>query len=145
MAGQKPQRAAIWSVYATGAIDCADAALLPAVFRALEVEMGLSPSTLALLVLAQSVAGALACPIWGYVVDSGQIERRDLLVLGALWWGLASLLSAAATGFTSLLLARTLEATVLPASDGGVASASCRVVLGGRADSQSAAPSARRA
>ena len=35
-----------------GAIDCADAALLPAVFRALEVEMGLSPSTLALLVLA---------------------------------------------------------------------------------------------
>ena len=114
MAGQKPQRAAIWSVYATGAIDCADAALLPAVFRALEVEMGLSPSTLALLVLAQSVAGALACPIWGYVVDSGQIERRDLLVLGALWWGLASLLSAAATGFTSLLLARTLLGVALP-------------------------------
>ena len=108
------RRRAVWSVYLVGAIDCADAALLPGCFRSLETEMALRPSTLAALVLAQSVAGALACPAWGYVVDAGGWERRDLLVLGCCWWAAASVLSALALGFWSLLLARTLLGVALP-------------------------------
>jgi hypothetical protein len=65
----RDRRGAAWSVYLTGAIDAADAALLPAVFRALEVEMDLTPTTLAVLVLAQSLAGAIASPVWGQIVD----------------------------------------------------------------------------
>lgn len=76
--------------------------------------MGLTPSTLAELVLAQSVAGALASPFWGYVVDTGGWERRDLLVVGCCWWAAASVLSGLAIGFWSLLLARTLLGVALP-------------------------------
>jgi predicted MFS family arabinose efflux permease len=108
------RRRVVWSVYLVGAVDCADAALLPGCFRSLETEMGLTPSTLAELVLAQSVAGALASPLWGYVVDTGGWERRDLLVFGCLWWAAASILSGLALGFWSLLLARTLLGVALP-------------------------------
>ena len=76
--------------------------------------MSLTPSTLAQLVLAQSVAGALASPMWGYVVDTAGIERRDLLVFGCCWWAAASILSGLALDFWSLLLARTLLGVALP-------------------------------
>lgn len=105
---------AVWSLYVVGALDCADAALLPGCFRSLETEMSLSPSTLAQLVLAQGVAGALASPLWGYVVDTAGWERRDMLVFGCWWWGAASLLSGFALGFWSLLAARTLLGIALP-------------------------------
>ena len=108
------RRRAVWSVYLVGAVDCADAALLPGCFRSLETEMSLTPSTLAQLVLAQSLAGALAAPMWGYVVDTACIERRDLLIFGCCWWAAASILSGLALGFWSLLLARTLLGVALP-------------------------------
>lgn len=108
------RRRAVWSVYLVGVVDCADAALLPGCFRSLERELGLTPSTLAQLVLAQSVAGALACPVWGHVVDTDAWERRDLLVFGCLWWAIASVLSGISVGFWQLLLARTLLGVALP-------------------------------
>jgi predicted MFS family arabinose efflux permease len=110
----RDRRGAAWSVYLTGAIDAADAALLPAVFRALEVEMDLTPTTLAVLVLAQSLAGAIASPVWGQIVDGDEISRRSLLILGSLWWCVTTFLSAMSLGFWTLLLSRCLLGLALP-------------------------------
>ena len=108
------RRRAQISVNLCTAIDAADAALLPAVFRALEVAFALSPSSLATLVLAQSVTGAVFAPLWGWLADGDLVPRRTLLLIGCGWWALLTACTAAATGFWSLLLARTVLGAALP-------------------------------
>ena len=73
-----PKSAASWTLrrfaiallnYAN-AFDALDAQLLPSVFRALEASLGLAPTDLASLALAQSLPQALLTPLWGRWADT---------------------------------------------------------------------------
>ena len=56
-------------------------ALLPGVFRVLELDFHASPAQLAGLVLAQSWLKGLAYPLWGHVAD--RRPRKPLLMAAA--------------------------------------------------------------
>ena len=85
---------------AANAIDSADLALLPGVFRVLELDFHASPAQLAGLVLAQSWLKGLAYPLWGHVAD--RRPRKPLLMAAAAWWGAAAMLAACAGSFALL-------------------------------------------
>jgi MFS family permease len=82
------------------ALDAADLALLPGIFRVLEVDLGAGPASLSALVLAQSMLKGLGYPVWGYLAD--RRPRRPLLGLACLGWGVAALGIACAASFTML-------------------------------------------
>lgn len=78
----------------------------------MEVDLHLNPSLLALLLLYQGVAMALAGPIWGNLTDSGCF-RKVLLMLGAASWGICTLLLSFVSSFTSMAVLRTLSGVFL--------------------------------
>ena len=90
------------------AVDRGDAASLPAIFLALQTNLGLSPSQLSLLSLCQGLATAFSGPLWGLIVDRAHTSRPGLLALGCLLWGALTALSAMTSSFRVLLLLRFL-------------------------------------
>eukprot|EP00448_Togula_jolla_P009783 CAMPEP_0170600070 /NCGR_PEP_ID=MMETSP0224-20130122/17141_1 /TAXON_ID=285029 /ORGANISM="Togula jolla, Strain CCCM 725" /LENGTH=452 /DNA_ID=CAMNT_0010924777 /DNA_START=48 /DNA_END=1406 /DNA_ORIENTATION=+ len=90
----------------------ADLQLLPASFRAMEVDLHTAPFTLALLALCQGVSAAATGPIWGNLVDSG-VSRKMLLVIGSGCWGLCTFLLAFVSTLTSMALLRVFNGAAL--------------------------------
>jgi len=68
--------------------------LLPCVFFALQVDLGLSLNDLALMSLVQALAGNLAAPVWGVMADRGIMKRKSLIVLGCVVQGLITVVLA---------------------------------------------------
>lgn len=99
---------------AISAIEGADLQLLPSSFRALERTLGLSPSHLASLGLAQALTQCTSGPLWGSLADNGW-SRKMLLVLGAFSWGLLTWLLAVVTDFYSMIGLRALNGVALAA------------------------------
>jgi len=104
----------LFFLYAVCLVEGADLALLPSSFRALEVSLGLTPSRLAALGLAQAFTGAIAAPIWGSFADIGW-SRKMLLVAGASAWGLLTLLLSFVSEFFTMLALRALNGVALAA------------------------------
>lgn len=94
------------------ALDGADKKAIPALFRSLELHFGLGPSSLAMLMVGQSLALAVAAPVWGELADSSR-NRIGLLAAGIAAWGLWTALTAAASAFWMLLLLRVLTGVAL--------------------------------
>lgn len=99
-------------LYAVCAIEGADSQLLPASFRSLEVNLGLTPSSLALLALGQALAQFICTPIWGGLADSGY-SRKRLLSIGAFSWGILTLLLALVSNYQVMFLLRVLNGVAL--------------------------------
>lgn len=99
-------------LYAVCAIEGADAQLLPASFRALEVHLGLTPSRLAFLALGQALAQFTFAPIWGNLADSGY-SRKRLLAGGAFSWGVLTLLLSLVSSYPAMLGLRILNGMAL--------------------------------
>eukprot|EP00928_Gymnodinium_smaydae_P014917 TRINITY_DN15476_c0_g1_i1.p1 TRINITY_DN15476_c0_g1~~TRINITY_DN15476_c0_g1_i1.p1 ORF type:complete len:479 (+),score=62.74 TRINITY_DN15476_c0_g1_i1:75-1511(+) len=93
-------------------IEGADLQLLPATFKALERQLGLSPADLATLGACQSVVQFMSGVFWGAFVDAGW-SRKWLLVGGASSWGFLTLLLAYVTYFPSMLFLRMLNGAAL--------------------------------
>lgn len=112
-------RASFWLLYMVCLVEGADLQLLPSTFRALESEIGLSPTRLAILGMCQALTMSIAAPLWGSLVDGGWSEKW-LLVGGSMAWGTLTLLLAGITDWYSMLLLRTLNgialATLTPVS-----------------------------
>lgn len=108
-----------WLLYLVCLVEGADLQLLPSTFRALEAEVGLSPSRLAVLGMCQALTQSISAPLWGSLVDSGW-SVKWLLVGGSMAWGVLTLLLAAITDWYSMILLRTLNgialATLMPVS-----------------------------
>lgn len=94
-----------------GFIEGADMQLLPATFRALEADLGLSPTNLGQMSLAQSLFMALSAPIWGALADRG--SRKSLLVWSCLAWGVFTTLLALSDSMEQMLVLRALHGTTL--------------------------------
>jgi len=86
------------------AVDAADKVLLPSSFQALEKDLGVGPAQLGALNMCQSLAGALALPLWG--AASSRWSMRNLLVAGCLIWGVATALLASTTNYHAHLFLR---------------------------------------
>jgi MFS family permease len=93
-------------------VDGADKALLPATFRALEVFLGLTPSHLALLVLAQGFAAAAAGPFWGNLADCG-CSRKRLLITAVISWAVLTAALSCASSYRVMILLRLLNGCAL--------------------------------
>mmetsp|Transcript_18955 Transcript_18955/g.29910 ORF Transcript_18955/g.29910 Transcript_18955/m.29910 type:complete len:494 (+) Transcript_18955:185-1666(+) len=93
-------------------IEGADVQLLPASFRALEVNLGITPTGLATLGLAQAMAQWIFTPVWGALVDTG-FSRKQLLACGAFSWGVLTMLLAVVSSYPVMLLLRTLNGMAL--------------------------------
>jgi hypothetical protein len=86
----------------TNAVDAADLALLPGLFRVLEQDFRVGPKALSMLVLAQSTLKGLAYPVWGVAAD--RYPRRRSLWLATAAWGAAAAVVAASVHFAMILL-----------------------------------------
>uniref|UniRef100_A0A6U6UPP1 Major facilitator superfamily (MFS) profile domain-containing protein n=1 Tax=Zooxanthella nutricula TaxID=1333877 RepID=A0A6U6UPP1_9DINO len=93
------------------AVDTADKALLPAVFKAIDAQLQRGPSALASLVFAQSVSYALALPVWGSLMQSFSI--RDFMVTGCISMSFATFLLAAAVEYETHLFLRLVVGATL--------------------------------
>jgi len=90
----------------------ADIQMLPSSFRAMEHDLHLVPSQLAILALCQGVACAVSGPIWGNLVDSGA-SRKWLLQVGAGLWGLCTIQLALTSNFVIMIVLRVLNGAAL--------------------------------
>lgn len=93
-------------------IEGADIQLLPASFRAMEVDLQLSPSDLALLTLFQGCTGAISGPVWACLADNG-VSRRKMLSAGAAGWGVLTLALACVQSFYRMAALRMLNGVAL--------------------------------
>jgi len=97
---------------AMSAIKGADLQMLPASFRAMEVDLHLSPYDLGVLALCQGVACAAAGPFWGNLVDCGT-SRVWLMLLGVGAWGCCTLLLGLVSSFMWMALLRAVNGVAL--------------------------------
>jgi len=93
-------------------IDGMDIQLLPASFKALESDLGLRPTNLALLAVCQGYAMCISGPFWGSIADSG-FPRKWLLAAGSVLWGTLTLALALVETFHFMVLLRTLNGVAL--------------------------------
>jgi len=90
----------------------ADLQMLPSSFRAMEHDLHLAPSQLAMLALCQGVACAVSGPLWGNLVDSGA-SRKWLLQVGAGLWGLCTMQLALTSHFAAMMFLRVVNGAAL--------------------------------
>lgn len=94
-------------------LEGADQTLLPAMLYALERDLSLSLSNLALMSMCQAVATSLFAPLWGIIADRGTIPRRRLLVLGCICQGLVTVMLSRVSSMGSMLPLRILNGMML--------------------------------
>lgn len=99
-------------LYVVCMIEGADIQLLPASFRAMEMQLGLTPSSLALLALGQALAQWTCTPIWGSLADHGY-SRKKLIAVGALSWGTLTYCLAVTSSYPVMLGLRILNGIAL--------------------------------
>lgn len=113
-------------LYVVCAIEGTDMLLLPSCYRAMEMDLGLSPSSLGYLAMGQAFWQASAAPLWGAVSDS--MSRRLVLTTAVGGWAIFTALTSAASGFWVLFVIRCLNgialASIIPVSQSIVADVS---------------------
>ncbi len=85
-------------------LNLADKELLAAVAPAVKLNLNLNDGHLGLIRSAVFIAAIFGAFIWGPLSD--RWKRKNVLMLGATCWSLVTWLTAYATGFASLALAR---------------------------------------
>mmetsp|Transcript_42781 Transcript_42781/g.118162 ORF Transcript_42781/g.118162 Transcript_42781/m.118162 type:complete len:497 (-) Transcript_42781:178-1668(-) len=116
--GSQPVRGDMWRkttlacLCLLSSIKGADLQLLPASFRAMEMDLGVEPFTLALMSLCQGVSAAISGPMWGNLVDSG-LPRKTLLMTGTIGWGLCTALLGCAHTLSFMAVLRVVNGAAL--------------------------------
>ena len=98
-------------IYLGVAVDAADATLLPAMFKALEEDLHLTPELLGTADFLTSLCAAVFALAWGFAAD--RLSRVKLLSCAAALWGSFSLAIALSTDRTSFLFFRALNGAAL--------------------------------
>eukprot|EP00403_Amphidinium_massartii_P011122 CAMPEP_0178422568 /NCGR_PEP_ID=MMETSP0689_2-20121128/27242_1 /TAXON_ID=160604 /ORGANISM="Amphidinium massartii, Strain CS-259" /LENGTH=523 /DNA_ID=CAMNT_0020044139 /DNA_START=58 /DNA_END=1629 /DNA_ORIENTATION=+ len=92
-------------------IEGADTQLLPATFRALEIDLNLSPQGLGRMSLAQSLFMAVAAPVWGSLAD--RYSRKLLMIVSCVAWACLTQLLALSQSAEVMLILRCLHGAAL--------------------------------
>jgi MFS family permease len=89
-------------------LDSASSAALASSFRALEVEINLSPMKQGAVLMMQNLTGSIFAPLWGYQAD--RADRLQILAVAAGIWSVSTAVTAHAGmhGFVALVFARIL-------------------------------------
>mmetsp|Transcript_94513 Transcript_94513/g.246614 ORF Transcript_94513/g.246614 Transcript_94513/m.246614 type:complete len:534 (-) Transcript_94513:431-2032(-) len=98
-----------------GALEGADTVLLGACMGALQHDIGIEITDIGYMTVSQAVATNLAAPFWGILADRGILQRRTILLLGAMGQGLVTILLAFVTDMTPMILLRALNGVLLAA------------------------------
>jgi predicted MFS family arabinose efflux permease len=102
--GGARRRQVIVTLAAVLALDSADKATVGTNATQLEDALHIGRPEIGLLLAASSLVGAVAAIPAGVLAD--RVRRTRLIAVAVVFWGAATLLSAAATGYTFLLLTR---------------------------------------
>lgn len=95
-------------------LDAADATYFQGVFRALEVDLGLSLINLSYMQGAGAMAVMIFGPVWALVADQRILNRKMLLVVSCTGWGFVSIsMGKFVTTFPQLIALRFLNAAFL--------------------------------
>ncbi|CAJ1338897.1 unnamed protein product, partial [Effrenium voratum] len=100
-------------IYAVSFFEGADFQLLPASFRALEADLGLSPSTLAASTLLQTLTCATFSVFWGVLVDNSIMSPQQVLFSGCTGWGIITLMLATINDTSWILVLRLFNGVAL--------------------------------
>jgi len=92
-------------------LDSVDYRLLSSSMRALEQDLGLSPTDLSYFTIAQGIAMTLGSPVWGTLSD--RWDRGKLLAVGCLWWSITTAMLGLASSLRTLILVRFLNGIAL--------------------------------
>lgn len=87
-------------------LDAADGSYFAGVFRALEVDLGLTMENLSKMQGSVCLAVMIWVPFWGAVIDHKVFSRKALLVLSAFGWGITSIGMGASQTFNVMLFLR---------------------------------------
>eukprot|EP00434_Breviolum_minutum_P016022 symbB.v1.2.014122.t1/scaffold1002.1/size145525/4 len=87
--------------------------LLPTSFRALEADLGLSPTTLAASALMQSLTCASFSVFWGVLLDNGILSAQSVLFGGCTGWGVVTLLLATINDTSWIMVLRCFNGIAL--------------------------------
>jgi len=108
-----------------GALEGADAVLLPCSLIALQNDLDLTLNSLALMGMVQGLAGNFAAPMWGVFADRGTFRRKDIVVAGCLLQGLITCILAGVDSVWIMFVLRALNgiflASLRPIANGIVA------------------------
>jgi len=111
----EPTRLVMGLLMAVSALEGADAALLPAVMKAWQKDIGFHLENIAYLAVAQAVLQNLAAPFWGILADRGVLRRKSILVIGALGQGTVTILLAFSYTLGPMIALRAAAGTFLAA------------------------------
>lgn len=104
----------LWPLCLTAFLDGADASYFRGVFRSLEVDLGFGLSSFATMQMWMSGAALIFNPLWSFMLDSGIMQPKMVLVLTTLGWGITSAAMAfCAHGVTSLICLRFVNTVFL--------------------------------
>lgn len=116
------------------AFEGADMVTTYASFHALERDLGMGPSTLAKIAMAQSLMLAFTCPVWGVIADRHIMTRRAILLTGCIGWGTVTILIGAVSTIEMMIFLRGLNGCMVsclgPISQGIVADTTAPTLRG---------------
>lgn len=113
MDGQRSYSGVIALLCAISAVEGLDWMLLPTTLAALETDLGIGPSDLAVLSMAQALTLAVCGPIWGVLTDRGAVSRRAVLVSGCLAWGCFTAAIGLVDNFVWMVILRAFNGAAL--------------------------------
>ncbi|CAE8728242.1 unnamed protein product [Polarella glacialis] len=87
--------------------------ILPAVFYALQRDLGLSLNDLATMILFQALSQAAAAPFWGVMADRGVMTRKKILIIGSVSQGAVTCIVAFANQLIPMIVLRALNGVLL--------------------------------
>mmetsp|Transcript_59284 Transcript_59284/g.171296 ORF Transcript_59284/g.171296 Transcript_59284/m.171296 type:complete len:555 (-) Transcript_59284:88-1752(-) len=96
-----------------GGIEGADYVLLPSVFFALQVDLGLALSDVSVMAMVQALAGNVAAPMWGALADRGNLRRKTIIVFGCVVQGCITIMLAGVDAFVPMVMLRALNGMML--------------------------------
>jgi len=113
------------SLCLVSALEGADMALLPAVFYALQTDLGLHLNDLATMTLIQGVTSSAVAPFWGIIADRGILKRKNIIIMGCILQGLVTMLLSVVDQMVGMTILRALNGALLaslrPVANGVIA------------------------
>lgn len=110
---RKAPRGLLPLLCASSALEGADNMLLPSVFYALQGDLGLSLSDLALVTLLQALCQSLVAPMWGILADRQILRRKTILVTGCLLQGCITMCLSSVSTLLPIIMLRMLNGAML--------------------------------